>query len=52
MEGQMIVAIAVVTPILLLPAAFVWYLNTSAIHAALTGARKKKTTTGKAGAGA
>jgi len=52
MEGQMIVAMVLGTPILLLPVAFVWYLNSSAIRAAVKETRKKTTTEKKATAGA
>ena len=35
MEWEMVVAIAVITPIILLPVAFVWYLNLAGIYAAV-----------------
>ena len=40
MEGQMILALVLVIPIILLPAAFVWYLNVSGIFQAAQEARK------------
>ena len=42
MEWEMVVAIAVVTPIILLPVAFVWYLNLAGIYAAVTAARRAR----------
>ena len=40
MEWQLILALALAIPVILFPAAFVWYLNGGAIYAALKGARK------------
>ena len=42
MEWQLIVALAVAIPIILFPAAYVWYLNISGIYAAIKKAREKK----------
>jgi hypothetical protein len=42
MEWEMVVAIAVATPIILLPVAFVWYLNLAGLYAAVTEARKAR----------
>jgi len=42
MEGQVIIAIAVAIPVILFPAAFVWYLNLGGILQALREARAKK----------
>ena len=42
MEWQFIVALAVMIPIVLLPVAFVWYLNLGGIYAAVREARTKK----------
>lgn len=42
MEWEMVVAIAVITPIILLPVAFVWYLNLAGIYAAVKAARKAR----------
>jgi hypothetical protein len=42
MEWQMIVMLVVFIPIVLLPVAFVWYLNLGGIRAALRSARRGK----------
>ena len=42
MEWQVIVAMVVAIPIILFPAAFVWYLNIGGIYAAVKEARKRK----------
>ncbi len=42
MEWQFIVAIAVVIPVILLPVAFVWYLNLGGLYAAAREARTKR----------
>jgi len=42
MEWQIVVAIAVAVPVILFPAAFVWYLNLGGIVAALKEARARK----------
>ncbi len=42
MEGQIIVALAIVIPVILFPAAFVWYLNIGGIYAAVKEARARK----------
>jgi len=42
MEWEMEVAIAVATPIILLPVAFVWYLNLAGLYAAVTEVRKAR----------
>jgi hypothetical protein len=44
MGWQVIAAIAIAVPVILLPAAFVWYLNFGGILHALREARAKKTT--------
>jgi hypothetical protein len=43
METGVIVGLAVVIPIILLPAALVWYLNISGIQAVLADARNRRT---------
>ena len=43
MEGQVIVALAVALPLVLLPVALVWYINIGGIVAAVKMARAKKT---------
>ncbi len=42
MEWEFIVALAVAIPIVLLPVAFVWYLNLGGIYAAFREARRKR----------
>lgn len=42
MEWQFIVALVVMIPIILLPVAFVWYLNLGGVFAAMRRARKEK----------
>jgi len=42
MEWEFIVALVVMVPILLLPVAFVWYLNIGGALAALREARAKR----------
>ena len=42
MEWQVIVAIVVAVPVVLFPAAFVWYLNMGGIYAAVKEARARK----------
>ena len=41
MEWQFVIALIVMVPMILLPVAFVWYLNVGGIYAAVRGARKK-----------
>ena len=42
MEWQFIVALVVMIPIILLPVAFVWYLNLGGVWAAMRKTRKAK----------
>ncbi len=42
MEALTIVALAVVIPVILLPVAFVWYLNIGGVFAAVREARKHR----------
>ena len=42
MEWQVILALVLGIPIILFPAAYVWYLNIGGIYAAVQEARKKK----------
>ena len=42
MEWQIIVALVVAIPVILLPVAFVWYLNIGGIYAAIKEAREKR----------
>jgi hypothetical protein len=42
MEWQFIVALVIAIPIILFPAAFVWYLNVGGIYAAIKEARARR----------
>lgn len=42
MEWQIIVAIALAIPIILIPVVFVWYLNLGGIYAAIKEARARR----------
>jgi hypothetical protein len=42
MEWQLIVALVIAIPIILFPAAFVWYLNMGGIYHAIQEARHKR----------
>ena len=42
MEWQFIVALVIAIPIILFPAAFVWYLNIGGIYAAIKEARARR----------
>ena len=42
MEWQFIVAMVVIIPVILLPVAFVWYLNLGGLYAAVREARRKR----------
>ena len=42
MDGVMILALAIGIPIILFPAALVWYLNISGIYTVLTETRKRR----------
>jgi hypothetical protein len=42
MEWQIVVALVIAVPVILFPAAFVWYLNIGGIYAAIKEARAKK----------
>ncbi len=39
MEWQIIVALAIVIPVILLPVAFIWYLNIGGVYTAIREAR-------------
>jgi len=41
-EWQFIVALVIAIPVILFPAAYVWYINLSGIFAAIKEARAKK----------
>ncbi len=42
MEWQLVVALAIIIPIILFPAAFVWYLNIGGVYAAIREARERR----------
>jgi hypothetical protein len=42
MDGGMILALAIGIPVILFPAAFVWYLNISGIYTVLVETRKRR----------
>ena len=42
MEWQIIVALAIVIPVVLIPVLFVWYLNIGGIYAAFKEARARR----------
>ena len=42
MQWEFIVALVIAIPIILFPAAFIWYLNIGGIYAAVKEARAKK----------
>ncbi len=42
MEWQFIVALVIAIPIILFPAAFVWYLNIGGIYAAIKESRARR----------
>ena len=44
MQWELVVALVVAIPVILFPAAFVWYLNIGGIHAAVREARAKRVT--------
>ncbi len=42
MQWEFVVALVIAIPIVLFPAAFVWYLNAGGIYAAIREAREKR----------
>jgi len=42
MQWEFIVALAIAIPVILFPAAFVWYLNVGGIYAAIKKAQAKR----------
>ena len=42
MEGTVIIALAIAIPVILFPAAFVWYLNIGGVFHAVREARARK----------
>jgi len=47
MELEFVIAIVIAIPIILFPAAFVWYLNVGGIYSAIKEAREKRATAEK-----
>ena len=45
MEGTMVLAIAIAVPVILLPAAFIWYLNIGGLAKAYRQMRTEQKTT-------
>ncbi len=43
MEGQLIFALVLTIPLVLLPVAYVWYLNIAGFYTAVREARKRRT---------
>ena len=48
MQGLVILALVLMTPVILLPAAFVWYLNISGIRAVWKESKAREARRGKA----
>ena len=42
MEGQVIIALAIAIPVILFPAAFVWYLNIGGVFQAVKETRARR----------
>jgi len=42
MEWQLVLALVLVAPLLLLPVAFIWYLNVSGLYKVMREARKRR----------
>jgi hypothetical protein len=42
MEAAMIIGLAIAIPVILFPAAFVWYLNISGLYTVLVETRKRR----------
>lgn len=51
MEWQVIVALVVAIPVLIIPVAFVWFLNISDLYAYIKGAQKRQAARGKMSSG-
>ena len=47
MPWEFVVALVIAIPIILIPAAFVWYLNIDGIYAAIKKARERRVAQGK-----
>ena len=48
MQWELVIALVVAIPIILFPAAFVWYLNIGGMYAAVKEAREKRSAREKA----
>jgi hypothetical protein len=42
MEWQLVLALVLVAPLILLPVAFIWYLNVSGLYKVMREARKRR----------
>ena len=42
MQWEIVVALVIAIPVILFPAAFVWYLNIGGVYAAIKEAREKR----------
>ena len=42
MEGQVVLALILVVPVILIPAAFVWYLNVSGIYTVIRETQRRR----------
>ncbi|MBA7617284.1 hypothetical protein ES703_24598 [subsurface metagenome] len=42
MNGQLVMALVIAIPIILIPAAFIWYLNISGIYTVIRETRKRR----------
>ena len=49
MQWEFVVALVIAIPIILFPAAFVWYLNFGGVYAAIKDAQKRRAVHKKAG---
>ncbi len=49
MQWELIVALVIAIPVILFPAAFVWFLNIGGIYAAITEARARRAAQEKEG---
>lgn len=44
MQWEIVIALAIAIPIILFPAAFVWYLNIGGVYAAIKEVRERRVT--------
>ena len=47
MQWELVIALAIAIPIILFPAAYVWYLNIGGLYAAIKEARARRVTQAK-----